>query len=411
MPLLDLIGRDTTLRRIASTHGGEYAGPCPWCGGDDRFRVWPHADTPGYWCRHCGRKGDAIQYLRDHDGLSFQEACERVGRPLGEGRWPTMKRPPYPPTLASAPSLTWQAQEQGFIECCEQALWKTTGRRALGYLHDRGLDKETIRAAWVGYHASLRWDPREAWGLTPDPKGKGLWLPPGLVFPWTIGPEVWKVTIRRLADDIPHHKRHIEVCGSANTLYRVDTLRPNQPAATVEGVLDALSIAQEAGDLITAVAAETTKGRLERWIGRLGLCSMALLMFDADEAGEKAAVWWLKALGSRAKRWRPYWDDPSQMLQGGVDLRAWVQIGLGMALSPKPFTWREQVAHWPDHQQELWAERAAIMAVDGELMPDEAEQHAFALVRGGPVQAKPTGGGSPTLKKEDSRGEYHGFTA
>jgi DNA primase len=41
MNLVDLIGRDTTLRKVASTHGGEYAGSCPWCGGDDRFRVWP----------------------------------------------------------------------------------------------------------------------------------------------------------------------------------------------------------------------------------------------------------------------------------------------------------------------------------------------------------------------------------
>ena len=57
MNLVDLIGRDTTLRKVASTHGGEYAGPCPWCGGEDRFRVWPYADRPGYWCRQCGKNG------------------------------------------------------------------------------------------------------------------------------------------------------------------------------------------------------------------------------------------------------------------------------------------------------------------------------------------------------------------
>ena len=31
--LLDLIGRDTTLLKVAMTCGGEYAGPCPFCGG------------------------------------------------------------------------------------------------------------------------------------------------------------------------------------------------------------------------------------------------------------------------------------------------------------------------------------------------------------------------------------------
>jgi DNA primase len=51
--LLALLNRDTRLRRVASTNGGEWAGPCPWCGGTDRFRVWPYAARPRYWCRQC----------------------------------------------------------------------------------------------------------------------------------------------------------------------------------------------------------------------------------------------------------------------------------------------------------------------------------------------------------------------
>lgn len=45
--------------RLQRVHGDEYAGPCPWCGGRDRFRVWQ--DRRNYWCRpgpgHCNRKG------------------------------------------------------------------------------------------------------------------------------------------------------------------------------------------------------------------------------------------------------------------------------------------------------------------------------------------------------------------
>ncbi|MBV9711108.1 MAG: hypothetical protein JO011_09365, partial [Ktedonobacteraceae bacterium] len=44
MNLYELISQNTSLRRVASTHGGEYAGPCPFCGGTDRFRVWPDAE-------------------------------------------------------------------------------------------------------------------------------------------------------------------------------------------------------------------------------------------------------------------------------------------------------------------------------------------------------------------------------
>src|SRR5437764_15116888 len=83
MNLLDFVTRDTGLRRMASTHGGEYAGPCPFCGGRDRFRVWPNMAQPRYWCRVCRKSGDAIQYLRDHDNLSFVEARAQVGMDNG----------------------------------------------------------------------------------------------------------------------------------------------------------------------------------------------------------------------------------------------------------------------------------------------------------------------------------------
>ena len=76
-----LIERDTALRYVAHTNGGEYAGPCPFCGtGDDRFRVWPdHPDGRGrYWCRVCDRSGDAIDYLRERDRLTYSQAVEEL---------------------------------------------------------------------------------------------------------------------------------------------------------------------------------------------------------------------------------------------------------------------------------------------------------------------------------------------
>ena len=44
---------------IKRVSGDEFAGPCPWCGGRDRFHVWD--DKGNYWCRpgpgHCGAQG------------------------------------------------------------------------------------------------------------------------------------------------------------------------------------------------------------------------------------------------------------------------------------------------------------------------------------------------------------------
>jgi hypothetical protein len=66
-PILDLLGDalgEGVLRRVASTSGGEFAGPCPLCGGQDRLRVWPSPPlgTPRAWCRQCQVSGDALAW-------------------------------------------------------------------------------------------------------------------------------------------------------------------------------------------------------------------------------------------------------------------------------------------------------------------------------------------------------------
>jgi hypothetical protein len=121
---------------------------------------------------------------------------------------------------------------------------------------------------------------------------KAVWLPPGITLPWFQAGELWRLIIRRIGPAVPKDKKYIAVSGGSNTLYRADTTQANRPAMLVEGVLDALAIVQEADDLLAVAAAgSTTGGRLERWIGRLGLASMVLVSFDADDAGEEAAAW------------------------------------------------------------------------------------------------------------------------
>jgi 5S rRNA maturation endonuclease (ribonuclease M5) len=71
----------------------EYSSPCPFCGGEDRFCVWPEVNR--YWCRQCRMTGDDIQLLQDLENMSFAEAKEAVGRsePCVQGtkRKPTKK--------------------------------------------------------------------------------------------------------------------------------------------------------------------------------------------------------------------------------------------------------------------------------------------------------------------------------
>src|SRR5262245_45471092 len=111
----------------------------------------------------------------------------------------------------------------------------------------------------------------------------------------------------------------------ANPLYNADGLRPDKPAILVEGEFCALTINQEAGDLITAVATGSTEAsRADKWIDRLEACPLVLVSFDAEpDKGDRAAQVWLELL-SNAKRWRPSLKDVNEMHMAGQDVRAWI---------------------------------------------------------------------------------------
>jgi hypothetical protein len=70
-----------------TTRRKKVSGPCPWCGGEDRFVVFVEQgeeNTGSYYCfdnpgRGCGRGGDAIDFLEDYHEMSWAEACETLG--------------------------------------------------------------------------------------------------------------------------------------------------------------------------------------------------------------------------------------------------------------------------------------------------------------------------------------------
>jgi len=326
--LLALAGVE--LRKVAATGGGEYAGPCPMCGGRDRFRVQP---TAGRWyCRQCGgdRWHDAIDLAQRLHGLDFADAVAM----LTNGDRPASKVPPATrsepkPEPTEAPGQDWQNRARAFCEDCRQRLWSDAGRPALDALQGRGLAADTIRTAGLGWNDRDRREKRADWGLVGD---KPVWLPRGWVIPWEIAGDLWRVNIRRPRSDLGGGgPKYIGPAGWGNALYNAGALRPGFPAVLVEGELDALTLAQHAGDLAAAVATGSTHGaRRMRWIARLALADPVLICYDANDAGNDAAAYWLGLLAN-ARRWRPWWEDANAMAQGGADLRHWLALGLGGA--------------------------------------------------------------------------------
>lgn len=366
MNILALIIRDTPLKRTSAFAGGEYSGPCPLCRcGTDRFKVWPER---GRWAclgpkagrSGCDRGGDAIQYLRDRDGLTYRQACEQLGinangypQPAAasdqRSKCPQGSRQLIPPAAGdqalahrlTPPNPIWQAHGAAWAARCAAMLWSEQADRARQYLHRRGLHDEVLRAFNVGYNPQDAWEEHAQWGLDkPEDGARHVWIPRGVTFPWYVGGCLWRLNVRRPltpAQLAAGQAKYIGPAGFANALYNAAALSPpRRPAILVEGEIDALTIVQACGDTIAAVATGSTAGgRRGEWIAQLALAPVVLLAFDVDDAGrglgagDKAAAWWLHTLPN-AVRWRPLAHDVNSLPDPDI-VRQWAHRGLDWA--------------------------------------------------------------------------------
>ena len=345
MNLLDMIRKDTNRKLTSTTHGGEYSGPCPFCHrGTDRFKVWPQV---GRWAclgsqsgrAGCGRSGDAIDYLRQHDGLSYVEAKSQVKRfsslcSYAHG----IKSKEILAASTQPPSVVWQERARQWVEECESSLDSAQGKSAREWLHGRGLTDATIHNAHLGINPNNHYEDRSLWGLPPVLEHCNLrvWLPRGIVIPWLVQNVIWRVNIRRplsSKEASEGQPKYVGPAGFTHALYGADALGPDRPVVMVEGEIDALTIQQTAGDLVVAVATGSTAGsRQAKWLAQLAIAPLVLVAFDVDanQAGDRAASWWLQVLDN-ARRWRPEtYKDANAMHTAGLDVRKWVQTGLNV---------------------------------------------------------------------------------
>ena len=76
--ILPQLGVDT--RFLTNKHG-----PCPLCGGKDRYRFDDRDGTGSYYCHQCGA-GVGIIMVRKLKGWDHKTACDEIDRILGEDR-------------------------------------------------------------------------------------------------------------------------------------------------------------------------------------------------------------------------------------------------------------------------------------------------------------------------------------
>jgi len=272
--LLDVISAEVKLKKVASTNGGEWAGPCPGCDGEDRFRVWPnHSGGGRWWCRQCDKKGDAIGYLMEFRGMSFPEAKQHLGVELPPQTTP---RTQLEPEKEQEQRLVRQKLMAEFVKDREQDLWK--GGPALDYLHARGLKDETIRTMRLGFNARERFVGR----------GKAV---SGVTIPWFLNGDLVAVNIRRLKPKTDKD-RYQAVGGSTKTGYHLPG--DEKTLVILEGELDGGLVWQslKMSVLATGTADKSIDDALKELVKRF---ECVVLIPDNDDAGEKMVQKWQTA--------------------------------------------------------------------------------------------------------------------
>jgi hypothetical protein len=173
--LRELAGRYTTLRRASAQ---ELAGPCPKCGGDDRF----HCTVDWFFCRQChDTRGDAIEFVQWIQGVDFRQACAL----LSDGILPTAPVVQKPKKRSRQPHPGWPQRAQSLVDSAHEALWRSeAGQR---YLVGRGLESHVWMTFKLGYC--------EAVSL---PGTEGKQKAPAIVIPWIVAGMVRAVRYRFL---------------------------------------------------------------------------------------------------------------------------------------------------------------------------------------------------------------------
>ena len=261
-------------------------------------------------CFGCGRSGDAIDWLREREGLSFQGACERLGAlDLPPASEITMS--PQPSSFPM-PLTEWQEWARQVVSACQSVLWSEAGTKARDWLNRRGLVDETVR------HWKLGFNPR-------DQKLFGLWVPRGIVIPCLVAGRIWYIKVRRATGQ----PKYTQVSGGQMGLFGADTLVGQDMAVITEGEFDAMLLHQEAGDLVGVATLGSASAKLpDAWVPYLLGVQRLLVAYDTDAAGIEGAAMW-EAVTSRVQRLLPLaGKDVTDFHLAGGDLRAWIQFAL-----------------------------------------------------------------------------------
>ena len=183
LDLRTLVGNYTQL----SGHG-EMVGPCPKCGGTDRF----HVKQDSWFCRQCHPDfDDAIAFIRWLDGCTFTDAIAKLGGIVPE----VTKRQPVTKTTEHKPITDeWRAKANAIAEEAHKSLMQGDGGIGGKYLDSRALTPDSLVEFNLGFAPAVplpgTWDDKQRTHTHPKQ--------PAIVIPWYRGGKLTAIRYRFL---------------------------------------------------------------------------------------------------------------------------------------------------------------------------------------------------------------------
>jgi DNA primase len=278
--ILQLVCRDTQLKKVAWTGGGEWAGPCPFCGGKDRFRVQPFRKEGGkYFCRGCGenRWHDVIDYVMLRDGVDFKEALKRLspGKLDIEQKEDKFNNDEFN-------IRQWVQASYEFLELGVDHLWREEGEEARNYLHWRGLSDESLKRWLIGYNPENGYGKAEEWGI---PTQEKIFLPKGIVIPCHDAHGLHYLKIRRRSGN----SKYLLLKGGKIWPFGMETYLNTAYGFLFEGEFDVM-LAYQTGftgvGYASLPAGQQIKTDCQYYFQGI---EDVIVVYDSDLAGQKAA--------------------------------------------------------------------------------------------------------------------------
>ena len=297
--IVDVIGRRLTLER----KGGAYWAKCPFHGsGEERtasFKVYEETGT--YHCFGCKESGNAIHFLRKHDGLDFLEAVETLATQVGM----EIPKQEAPVDTSNATKINNRAS-QVFYE----QLKSDQGKKTIKYLKERGISGEKAKFFQLGYSSNKKptlyenlknefkeidLDESGLFGKNDDGEYYDRFRD-RLMFPIrNIKGECIAFGGRLLSDkkdqakylnspETKTYKKKYELYG----LYEIREINKRPESIfLVEGYMDVIGLFQHG--IKNAVASSGTAFTQEQLRKILSYTNTIYIVFDGDEAGYKAS--------------------------------------------------------------------------------------------------------------------------